>query len=109
MAVAVVSSTFSQEYGPERISRSCLTAPGGAELDVTPATLRVTFAQCPLYSIATTTEVCEPTGRASRTTRVPEAEGGYRMAFIGDAPVADADASTGMRLRPDIEVILSDD
>jgi len=27
-----------------------------------------------------------PTGMASRTTRVPEAEGGYRMAFIGDAP-----------------------
>ncbi|MGH2450929.1 MAG: RIO1 family regulatory kinase/ATPase [Candidatus Limnocylindria bacterium] len=41
-----------------------------------------------------------PTGRASRTTRVAEAEGGYRMAFIGDVPVA-APRLSSVRLRPD--------
>lgn len=41
-----------------------------------------------------------PSARASRTTRVPEAEGGYRMAFIGDAPAA-APRLSSVRLRPD--------
>ncbi|OGO71691.1 MAG: hypothetical protein A3H36_04475 [Chloroflexi bacterium RIFCSPLOWO2_02_FULL_71_16] len=42
----------------------------------------------------------EVTERASRTTRVEAAEGGYRMAFIGDAPVA-APRLSAVRLAPD--------
>ncbi|MGH2377475.1 MAG: RIO1 family regulatory kinase/ATPase [Candidatus Limnocylindria bacterium] len=41
-----------------------------------------------------------PTARAARDTRVPEAEGGYRMAFIGDAPVA-APRLASLRLERD--------
>lgn len=33
-------------------------------------------------------EQIEPSARASRTGRTPESEGGYRMAFVGDAPEA---------------------
>ena len=42
----------------------------------------------------------ETTARASDTTRVREAEGGYRMAFIGDAPVA-ASRLSSLRFDPE--------
>jgi RIO kinase 1 len=42
----------------------------------------------------------ETTARASDTTRVREAEGGYRMAFIGDAPVA-APRISSLRFGPE--------
>lgn len=42
----------------------------------------------------------EVTERASRTTRVEASEGGYRMAFIGDAPVA-APRLSSLRFTPE--------
>lgn len=45
-------------------------------------------------------EPIEPTEHAGRTTRVRESEGGYRMAFVGDAPEA-APRLSSMRFHPD--------
>lgn len=42
----------------------------------------------------------EPTARAGIGTRVPESEGGYRMAFIGDAPEA-APRFSSLRFDPE--------
>ena len=44
-------------------------------------------------------EQVEPTERASRTGRVRESEGGYRMAFVGDVPDA-APRLSSLRLAP---------